>query len=50
MQPNPEDTTPESEPADDLETLLKEAMEGMELVDQGAEILRMAQEMARAKD
>jgi hypothetical protein len=41
---------PESEPADELETLLMEAMEGMELADQGAEILRMAQEMAKAED
>jgi len=50
MHPNQKDPKPDSEPEDELETLLMEAMEGMDLADQGAEILRMAQEMAKAED
>jgi hypothetical protein len=47
VQPNPKTPEPEPEPADDLDTLLMEAMEAMDLADAGALILAEAMRMAR---
>lgn len=38
---------PESEPADELDTLLMEAMDGMDLADAGVVILAQAMRMAQ---
>ena len=47
MQPDPKTPKPETEPADDLDTLLMEAMEGMDLAEAGAVVLAEAMRMAR---
>ena len=47
MKLDPNDPKPEPEPADDLDSLLMEAMEGMDLADAGAVILAEAQRMAQ---
>ena len=50
MQPDPKTPKPEPEPADDLDTLLMEAMEGMDQAETGAVVLAEAQRMAQEVD
>jgi hypothetical protein len=50
MQPDPKTPKPEPEPADDLDTLLMEAIEGMDQADAGAVILAEAMRMAQEED
>jgi hypothetical protein len=50
MQPNPKDPKPKPEITDELNTLMMEAMEGMDLADAGAVILAEAIRMAQEED
>jgi hypothetical protein len=50
MPTTPKDPKPEPEPADDLDTLLMEAIEGMDQADAGALLLAEAMRMAQEED
>jgi hypothetical protein len=50
MQPDPKTPKSEPEPASDLDTLLKDAIEGMDQADAGALLLAEAMRMAQEED